>query len=418
MKTKSTIKLFATAILVTATINSLNVATHPSDVSASEVTQVPNKNNVGTRTTFETDPVFKNYEDAEKYLESYVKPTIEKSRYGYFTATVLPDGLGGKYLVEGFIDSHSTDNSVIKGNKETAQKIVDNAGKPMPISESVKPAEDVKPVTPAKPVDAGKTSTDIQEITGEFTEIKTTSTGVIFKAKLSEGVPHAGSDIPNIQATLTDKATGKDVAKSSVVLEGLSQGLKNQALNSPLYYSNLLESTIFEPSLTPGNYVLTVEGTTGAPYGQSSDNKKRHFIFRTEVTLTGEGNSTTTQPETPKDSTTKPKADQATNNTDNNQQPSNDKNKQSSNNNTGKQYKNELSTNKTSDTKTGKQNSDNTLSQEKQQTTSTSTTKPENNKNNDKKTLPSTGESRSIFGFIGTVLSITGLGFIVKRKRG
>ena len=418
MKTKSTIKLFANAILVTATINSLNVATHPSDVSASEVTQVPNKNNVGTRTTFETDPVFKNYEDAEKYLESYVKPTIEKSRYGYFTATVLPDGLGGKYLVEGFIDSHSTDNSVIKGNKETAQKIVDNAGKPMPISESVKPAEDVKPVTPAKPVDAGKTSTDIQEITGEFTEIKTTSTGVIFKAKLSEGVPHAGSDIPNIQATLTDKATGKDVAKSSVVLEGLSQGLKNQALNSPLYYSNLLESTIFEPSLTPGNYVLTVEGTTGAPYGQSSDNKKRHFIFRTEVTLTGEGNSTTTQPETPKDSTTKPKADQATNNTDNNQQPSNDKNKQSSNNNTGKQYKNELSTNKTSDTKTGKQNSDNTLSQEKQQTTSTSTTKPENNKNNDKKTLPSTGESRSIFGFIGTVLSITGLGFIVKRKRG
>ena len=434
MKTKSTIKLFATAILATATINAVNVATRPSDVSASEVTQVQNKNNVGTRTIFETDPVFKNYEDAEKYLESYVKPTIEKSRYGYFTATVLPDGLGGKYLVEGFIDSHSTDNSVIKGNKETAQKIVDNAGKPIPISDSVKPAEEVKPATPAKPVeevkpatpakpteevkpetpakpaDEGKTSNDIKEITGEFTEIKTTSTGVTFKAKLSEGVPHAGSDIPNIQATLTDKATGKDVAKSSVVLEGLSQGLKNQALNSPLYYSNLLESTIFEPSLTPGNYVLTVEGTTGAPYGQSSDNKKRHFIFRTEVTLTGEGNSTTTQPETPK-------SDQTTNNINNNQQTNNAKNKQNTNNNTGKQDKNELSTNKTSDTQTGKQNSDNTLSKEKQQTTSTST-KPENNKNNDKKTLPNTGESRSILGIIGTILSITGLGFIVKRKRG
>lgn len=430
MKTKSTIKLFATAILATATISAVNVATHPSNVFASEVTQVPNKNNVGTRTTFETDPVFKSFEEGEKYLDNYVKPTIENSRYGYFTASVVPDGLGGNYLVSGFIDSHSEDEEVIKGNKETAQKIVDNASKPMPISESVKPADEVKPVTPAKPVedikpetpakpvDAGKTSTDIQEITGEFTEIKTTSTGVTFKAKLSEGVPHAGSDIPNIQATLTDKATGKDVAKSSVVLEGLSQGLKNQALNSPLYYSNLLESTIFEPSLTPGNYVLTVEGTTGAPYGQSSDNKKRHFIFRTEVTLTGEGNSTTTQPETPKDSTTKPKADQATNNTDNNQQLSNDKNKQSSNNNTGKQDKNELSTNKTSNTKTGKQNSDNTLSQEKQQTTSTSTTKPENNKNNDKKTLPNTGESTSILGIIGTILLITGLGFIVKRKRG
>ena len=44
--------------------------------------------------------------------------------------------------------------------------------------------------------------------------------------------------------------------------------------------------------------------------------------------------------------------------------------------------------------------------------------KPENNKKNDKKTLPNTGESTSILGIIGTVLSITGLGFIVKRKRG
>lgn len=463
MKTKSTIKLFATAILVTATINSLNVATHPSDVSASEVTQVPNKNNVGTRTTFETDPVFKNYEDAEKYLESYVKPTIEKSRYGYFTATVLPDGLGGKYLVEGFIDSHSTDNSVIKGNKETAQKIVDNAGKPMPISESVKPAEDVKPVTPTKPVedikpetpikpveevkpgtptnpveevkpvtptkpaeevkpetptkpvDAGKTSTDIQEITGEFkfTEIKTTSTGLTFKAKLPEVAPHAGPILPNIQATLTDKATGKEVAKTGVVLEGLSEELKE---SYPLLYSNLLEGTIFEPSLTPGNYVLTVEGTTGPTYGQNTDKRKRHFVFSTEVTLTGENNATTTtQPEKPKDSTTEPKSDQTTNN---NQQPSNDQNKQSTNNNTGKQDKNELSTNKNSDTKTGKQNSDNTLSQEKQQTTSTSNTKPDDNKNNDKKTLPNTGESTSILGIIGTILLIAGLGFIVKRKRG
>lgn len=430
MKTKSTIKLFATAILATATISAVNVATHPSDVFASEVTQIPNKNNVGTRTTFETDPVFKNYEDAEKYLESYVKPTIEKSRYGYFTATVLPDGLGGKYLVEGFIDSHSEDEEVIKGNKETAQKIVDNASKPMPISESVKPAEKVKPVTPtpakpaeevkpatpAKPVDEGKTSNDIKEITGEFTEIKTTSTGLTFKAKLPELAPHDGPVLPNIQATLTDKTTGKEVAKTGVVLEGLSEKLKE---SDALLYANILEGTIFEPSLTPGNYILTVEGTTGPTYGQNTDKRKRHFVFSTEVTLTGEGNATiTTQPEKPKDSTTKPKLDQTTNNVNNNQQPSNDKNKQNTNNNTDKQDKNELSTNKTSDTKTDKQNSDNTLSQEKQQTTSTSTTKQEDNKNNDKKILPNTGESTSILGILGTVLSITGLGFIVKRKRG
>lgn len=425
MKTKSTINLFATALLTSAILGSAHsvfadaqIVRHTEDDSIEII----------------SDP-YKTFAEADKALNEVKDKYLEE--YGNYRAGVIPTEDLKNYEVYAIIhavsrDEHSksTTQNVAKfltnGQSSTPAKPVEDI-KPetpaKPVEEvkpvtPAKPVEEVKPETPAKPVDAGKTSTDIQEITGEFTEIKTTSTGVIFKAKLSEGVPHAGSDIPNIQATLTDKATGKDVAKSSVVLEGLSQGLKNQALNSPLYYSNLLESTIFEPSLTPGNYVLTVEGTTGAPYGQSSDNKKRHFIFRTEVTLTGEGNSTTTQPETPKDSTTKPKADQATNNTDNNQQPSNDKNKQSSNNNTGKQYKNELSTNKTSDTKTGKQNSDNTLSQEKQQTTSTSTTKPENNKNNDKKTLPSTGESRSIFGFIGTVLSITGLGFIVKRKRG
>ena len=196
----------------------------------------------------------------------------------------------------------------------------------------------------------------------------------------------------------------------------LSEGLKKA---DALLYANLLEGIIFEPSLTPGNYVLTVEGTAGATYGQNTDKRKRHFVFSTEVTLTGENNTTTiTQPEKPKDSTTKPKSDQTTNNVNNNQQPSNDKNKQITNNNTGKQDKNELITNKTSDTKTDKQNSDDTLSQEKQQTTSTSTTKPENNKNNDKKTLPNTGESTSILGIIGTILSITSLGFIVKRKRG
>lgn len=542
MKTKSKIKLFATATLATATIGAVNVATHPSNVFASEVTQVPNKNNVGTRTTFETDPVFKNFEEGEKYLDNYVKPTIENSRYGYFTASVVPDGLGGNYLVSGFIDSHSEDEEVIKGNKETAQKIVKNAGidltnltnqsngvltgkitetqrdgfptvtfetdavfknfdeansyaeghgaeildatkgykdyslkaepalngtsnylvsgeiraykdysvasvtaeqakknieaaarkvvndanpsisttkpvTPTKPTEDVKPetpakpVEEVKPVTPTKPVDEGKTSNDIKKIDGEFTEIKTTSTGLTFKAKLYEELPHDGPYAPNIHATLTDKATGKEVAKTSVVLEGLSEGLKKA---DALLYANLLEGIIFEPSLTPGNYVLTVEGTAGATYGQNTDKRKRYFIFSTEVTLTGEGNATTTtQPEKPKDSTTEPKSDQTTNNVNNNQQPSNDKNKQTTNNNTSKQDKSELSTNKTSDTKTGKQNSDNTLSQEKQQATSTST-KPENDKN----TLPNTGESTSILGFIGTILSITGLAFIVKRKRG
>ena len=450
MKTKSTINLFATALLTSAILGSAHsvfadaqIVRHTEDDSIEII----------------SDP-YKTFAEADKALNEVKDKYLEE--YGNYQAGVIPTEDLKNYEVYAIIhavsrDEHSksTTQNVAKfltnGQSSTPAKPVEEGklvtptkpaeeGKPVT---PVKPVEEVKPVTPAKPVkevkpvtptkpteevqhetpaktvDEGKTSNDIKKIDGEFTEIKTTSTGLTFKAKLYEELPHDGPYTPNIHATLTDKATGKEVAKTGVVLEGLSEEFKksNPLLYSNLLvYSNLLEGTIFEPSLTPGNYVLTVEGTTGPTYGQNTDKRKRHFVFSTEVTLTGEGNSTTTtQPEKPKDSTTEPKSDQTTNN---NQQPSNDQNKQSTNNNTGKQDKNELSTNKNSDTKTGKQNSDNTLSQEKQQTTSTSNTKPDDNKNNDKNTLPNTGESTSILEIIGTILSIAGLGFIVKRKRG
>ena len=426
MKTKSTINLFATALLTSAILGSAHsvfadaqIVRHTEDDSIEII----------------SDP-YKTFAEADKALNEVKDKYLEE--YGNYRAGVIPTEDLKNYEVYAIIHAVSRDEHS-KSTTQNVAKFLTNGQSAKPVDEvkpaiptkpteevkpetPAKPAEDVKPETPAQPVDEGKTSSDIKEITDElkFTEIKTTPTGLTFKAKLPELAPHAGPILPNIHATLTDKVTGKEVSKSSVVLEGLSEELKNQTLNSPLYYSNilhysnLLEGTIFEPSLTPGNYVLTVEGTTGPTYGQNTDKRKRHFVFSTEVTLTGENNTTTiTQPEKTKDSTTKPKSDQTINNVNNNQQPSNDKNKQSTNNNTGKQDKNELSTNKTSDKKTDKQNSDNTLSQEKQQATSTST-KPENDKN----TLPNTGESTSILGIIGTVLSITGLGFIVKRKRG
>ena len=459
MKTKSTINLFATALLTSAILGSAHsvfadaqIVRHTEDDSIEII----------------SDP-YKTFAEADKALNEVKDKYLEE--YGNYRAGVIPTEDLKNYEVYAIIhavsrDEHSksTTQNVAKfltnGQSSTPAKPVEERklvtptkpaeeGKPVtpakPVEEvkpvtPAKPVKEVKPVTPTKPteevkhetptkpteevqhetpaktVDEGKTSNDIKKIDGEFTEIKTTSTGLTFKAKLYEELPHDGPYTPNIHATLTDKATGKEVAKTGVVLEGLSEGLKKA---DALFYANLLEGIIFEPSLTPGNYVLTVKGTAGATYGQNTDKRKRHFVFSTEVTLTGENNTTTiTQPEKPKDSTTKSKSDQTINNVNNNQQPSNDKNKQITNNNTGKQDKNELITNKTSDTKTDKQNSDNTLSQEKQQTTSTSTTKPENNKNNDKKTLPNTGESTSILGIIGTILSITSLGFIVKRKRG
>lgn len=417
MKTKSKIKLFATAIIATASIGVAGAITQSNTVTANEVT-VTERDGFPT-VTFETDAVFKNFEEANAYAEGRASEILEATDgYKDYSLNAGPalDGTSN-YLVSGEIRAYK-DYSGSSVTAEQAKKNIEAAARKV-VKDANPSISTTKPVTPAKPVDERKTSSDIKEITGEFkfTEIKTTPTGLTFKAKLPEVAPHAGPILPNIQATLTDKATGKEVAKSSVVLEGLSQEFKNQALNSPLYYSNILEGTIFESSLTSGNYILTVEGTTGPTYEQNTDKRKRHFVFSTEVTLTGEGNATTTtQAAKPKNSTTEPKSDQTTNNINNNQQTNNAKNKQSTNN-TGKQDKNELSTNKTSDTKTDKQNSDNTLSQEKQQTTGTSTTKSENNKNNDKKALPNTGESRSILGIIGTVLSITGLGFIVKRKR-
>ena len=194
MKTKSTIKLFATAILATAAIGTTDVINTSQNVFASEVTQVPNKNNVGTRTTFETDPVFNSFEEGEKYLDDYVKPTIENSRYGYYSASVVPDGLGGNYLVEGFIDSHSEDEEVIKGNKETAQKIVENAGKDLSQSNPtapVTPSDDEPVEIPAVPVEPSTPTTP-----SETPTVPTVPT-----------VPATPSETPTVPATPSETPT-------------------------------------------------------------------------------------------------------------------------------------------------------------------------------------------------------------------
>ena len=325
MKTKSTIKLFATAILATATISAVNVATHPSDVFASEVTQIPNKNNVGTRTTFETDPVFKNFEEGEKYLDNYVKPTIENSRYGAYQASVIPDGLGGNYLISGFIDSHSEDEEVIKGNKETAQKIVDNASKPMPISESVKPAENVKPVTPTKPTEEVKPETP---------------------AKPVEDVK------PENPAKPVEEVKPENPTKPA-------EEVKPETPAKP--------AEEVKPE-TPTKPVEEVKPET--PAKPSEDVKPETPAKPAEEV----------KPETP----TKPV----------------------------EEVKPETPAKPSEDVKPE------TPTKPVEEVKSETPAKPENNKNNDKKTLPNTGESTSILGIIGTVLSITGLGFIVKRKRG
>ena len=349
MKTKSRINLFATAILATATISAVNVATHPSNAFASEVTQSPNKYNIGTRTTFETDPVFKNFEDGEKYLNNYVKPTITNSRYGAFQASVVPDGLGGNYLVSGFIDSHSEDEEVIKGNKETAQKIVDNASKPMPISESVKPADEVKPVTPAKPAEDTKPVTSAKPTEDVKPETPT---------KPVEDVKPVTPAKPVEDVKPVTPAKPVEDVKPETPTKPVEE-VKPETPAKPIEDVKPVTPTKPVGDKKPVTPAKPVEDKKPETPAKPVEDKKPETPAKPveEVkSVTPAKPVEEVKPVTP----TKP------------------------------------------------------VEEVKPETPA----KPENNKNNDKKTLPNTGESTSILGIIGSVLSITGLGFIVKRKRG
>lgn len=383
MKSNKSIKLLTVAVLASAGVGVATLASTQSTVFASEVTQQPNPNNVGTRTHFETDAVFDSYDAGNKYLETYVKPTIEASRYGYYTATVVPDGLGGKYLVEGNIDSHSEDATIIAGNKTTAEQIIANAGK-----QSVTPIEEFK------------------EISGSFTEVTVNSEGIQFKAKLSEPVPHSGGMAAYGNVTLINKATGEVVAKTVAPVDELSDDLNDKLLNFGVY-SNLLKGKIGDSSLTPGIYTLTISGRAGAPYGQNSDKKKRVFTFSTDVTIPAkEENKPQPQPNPDKD---KPQPDK---NKPDRDKPQPDKNKPD--------------TKPTKDKDLEQPNSDGDLQfkskqdQPRKDDTKSTTNKQEDNdgKKEVKKALPNTGEATSILGVIGAVLAFVGAGLVAKRKRG
>ena len=492
MKTKNTIKLFATAILATATISAVNIATHPSDVFASEVTQIPNKNNVGTRTTFETDPVFKNYEDAEKYLESYVKPTIEKSRYGYFTATVLPDGLGGKYLVSGFIDSHSEDEEVIKGNKETAQKIVKNAGIDLtnltnqsngvltgkitetqrdgfpsvtfetdPVFKTFDEANSYAEGHGAEILDATKgykdyslraepalNGTSNYLVSGEIRAYKNYSGDSISAEEAKKNIEAAARKVVN-DANLSISTT-KPVTPAKPVEE-----VKPETPTKPVEevkpvtpakpVEDVKPVTPTKPvedvkPVTPAKPVEDVKPVTPSkpaeevkpttPTKPTEDvkpvtpSKPAEEVKPTTPTKPTEDVKPVTpskpvqevKPETPAKPVEEVKPETPA-------KPAEEV-KPETPTKPVEEVKPETPAKPVEDVKPvtpAKPVEDIkpvTPTKPEKDVKSETPAKPENNKNNDKKTLPNTGESTSILGIIGSVLSITGLGFIVKRKRG
>ena len=189
MKTKSTIKLFATAILATAAIGTADVVNTAHNVFASEVT-VTNRDGFPA-VTFETDAVFKSFEEANSYAEGRATEILDSTKgYKDYSISAEPalDGTSN-YLVSGEIRAYkdysgaSVTAEEAKANiEDAARKVVNDAGKPVtpvtpepekpvtpvtpepekPSENPVKPTEDSKQENPVKPTEDSKSETSVK----------------------------------------------------------------------------------------------------------------------------------------------------------------------------------------------------------------------------------------------------------------
>ena len=143
MKTKSTIKLFATAILATAAIGTTDVINTAQNVFASEVT-VTARDGFPT-VTFETDPVFKTFEDASSYAAGHAADILDATEgYKDYSLSAEPalDGTSN-YLVSGEIRAYQ-DYSGASVTVEEAKANIEASAR--------KVVEDAKPATPPLPM--------------------------------------------------------------------------------------------------------------------------------------------------------------------------------------------------------------------------------------------------------------------------
>ena len=174
MKTKSTINLFATAIIATASIGVAGAITQSNTVTANEVT-VTERDGFPT-VTFETDAVFKNFEEANTFAEGRAAEILEATDgYKDYSLNAVPalDGTSN-YLVSGEIRAYKdysgasvTAEQAKKNIEVAARKVVNEANPSISTTKPVtpaKPVEDVKPETPAKPVEDVKPETPAKPV--------------------------------------------------------------------------------------------------------------------------------------------------------------------------------------------------------------------------------------------------------------
>ena len=266
-----------------------------------------------------------------------------------------------------------------------------------------------------------------KKISATFTDIKPHKNGVIFTAKLSEAVQHAGEKPAKGIAILTDKKTGQEVAKSEFQVQGLTNDLNDDVL----YYSNIIEGNIWSETIAPGTYNLSITGQGEDQLGRTGDKRKRIFTASTDVIIPGnEENKPQPQPSPEKDA--KPSED-ANKPVEKDTKPSEGANKPVENDTkpSGNVIKPSEEANKPSGNvikpseEANKPSGNVIKSSEETNKQSANAAKSSENKSKEnlgkretKGILPNTGETASSLKFFGIIIAGIGISFVIKRKRG
>ena len=397
-KKNKSIKFLAVSTLAITTLGA--AVTIPStNVFAASITKKSGDENRGKIEAISN--AFATYEAAEKFAfgelekilagQSYKNSVVPTNPSGYVAiATIDYDEMTTKAEAEALANRVIAAADVaISGNKPTG-----NINKPQVETE--------------------------KKISATFTDIKPHKNGVVFTAKLSEAVQHAGEKPAKGVAILTDKKTGQEVAKSEFQVQGLTKDLSDDVL----YYSNIIEGNIWSKTIAPGTYNLSITGQGEDQLGRTGDKRTRVFTASTDVIIPGnEENKPQPQPSPEKDAKpsedvnkpvekdTKP-SEGANKPVENDIKPSEDANKPSGNVIKPSEEANKPSGNviKPSE-ETNKQSANAAKSSENK-------SKENLGKRETKGILPNTGETASSLKYLGIIIAGIGISFVIKRKRG
>ena len=425
-KKNKSIKFLAVSTLAITTLGA--AVTIPStNVFAASITKKSGDENRGKIEAISN--AFATYEAAEKFAfgelekilagQSYKNSVVPTNPSGYVAiATIDYDEMTTKAEAEALANRVIAAADVaISGNKPTG-----NINKPQVETE--------------------------KKISATFTDIKPHKNGVVFTAKLSEAVQHAGEKPAKGVAILTDKKTGQEVAKSEFQVQGLTKDLSDDVL----YYSNIIEGNIWSETIAPGTYNLSITDQGEDQLGRTGDKRTRVFTASTDVIIPGnEENKPQPQPSPEKDAKpsedvnkpvekdTKPSED-ANKPVENDTKPSEDANKpvekdtkpsegankpvendikpsEDANKPSGNVIKPSEEANKPSGNvikpseETNKQSANAAKSSENK-------SKENLGKRETKGILPNTGETASSLKYLGIIIAGIGISFVIKRKRG